>query len=66
MKKVLMLDVNELMESAAQGAADDVFQRALEIVERHGVCYFRFTKDEGMMIIHPRFNEKINGTISDA
>lgn len=66
MKKMLMVDVNDLMDSAIREAADGVFERAMEIVEKHGVCYFRFTKEDGMMIIHPRFNEKINGTISDA
>lgn len=66
MKKVLMVNIDDLVESAIREAADGVFERALEVVEKHGVCYFRFTKEDGMEIIHPRFNEKINGTISDA
>lgn len=66
MSKILSLDVNQFLEAMSQQVAEDVFQQAVGVVEKHGVCYFRFTKEDGMVIIHPRFNSKLNGVISDA
>lgn len=65
MTKVVMVDVNEIMEEA-DNRAEVVFDNAMDIIKAHGVCYFRFTLEDGMSIVHPRYNAKINGVISDA
>jgi hypothetical protein len=66
MKKVLIINSDEDQESMAQDFAEAIFDRARELVREHGVCYFRFTREDGMLIIHPKHNKQITGVIADA
>jgi len=66
MPKILMVDIDRLLESVINQKTEQVFDDAMSIVEKNGVCYFRFTANEGMSIIHPRFNKAISGVIADA
>lgn len=66
MPKIMPIDINQLMESVMQQASDEIFQQAITLVEKNGVCFFRFTKEDGIVIIHPRFNSRLNGVIADA
>lgn len=65
MTKVIMVDMDEISEQA-NIKAEAMFENALDLLKEHGVCYFRLTTDDGMIILHPRYNAKINGVISDA
>ena len=62
MSKVLMVD----LERDAQDRAENIFQTVIELTKKHGVCFLRFTTADGMVIIEPRYNSKINGVIADA
>lgn len=61
-KNVFVIDI----EKVAQQTADDLFEQAISVVNENGVCYLRFTREDGMVVLHPRYNSKINGVISDA
>lgn len=65
MTKVIMVDMDQI-ESEATQKAEIVFDNAMDLLKEHGVCYFRLTVEDGMIILHPRYNAKINGVISDA
>lgn len=62
----MLFDINQLMESAVSDRAESMFEDMLEIVKKHGVCYFRFTREDGIIIVNPKYNAKLNGVISDA
>lgn len=62
----MMLDISQLVESSVSDKAESMFEDMLGIVKKHGVCYFRFTMEDGIAIIKPEYNAKINGIISDA
>ena len=62
MPKTLVID----MEQHAQMRADELFETALKVVEGHGVCFLRFTRADGMVIIEPKYYQRINGAIADA
>lgn len=64
-KKVFVVDA-EHMEDLMQEHAEHTLQNILDITKSHGACYLRFTKDDGMEIINPKYNVRINGAISDA
>jgi hypothetical protein len=66
MPKIVMVEVDKLLESSTAEAADQCLSDVLSIVESHGVCYLRFTKEDGILIIQPRYYQKFNGIISDA
>lgn len=66
MPKMLLIDADKLIEQMISEKADEVLSDALGVVEKHGVCYFRFTAQDGITIIHPRFNKQLTGVISDA
>jgi hypothetical protein len=63
---MFLIDPEKLMEQIINDKAEEVFSDALGVVEKHGVCYFRFTAQDGITIIHPRFNKQLTGVISDA
>lgn len=65
MPKVFVIDPNEI-EEMMQQRAEDIFHDVVEITKKHGVCYLRFTKADGMAIINPKYNQQLNGVISDA
>lgn len=62
MKKFLVVDQDSLI----QDHADKLFDDVLDITLQHGVCFIRFTREDGMVVIDPRYNAKINGIIADA
>lgn len=64
-KKIFVIDADE-MEQIMQEHAENTMNTILNVVKKHGVCYLRFTKDEGMEIIEPKYNARINGAIADA
>lgn len=66
MSKVVILDMNQLMDSSINERAESVFSDMMNVVEKHGVCYFRFTLEDGIVIVKPEYNAKINGVIADA
>lgn len=66
MPKMLLIDADKLVEQMISDRAEQVFDDALGVVEKHGVCYFRFTAQDGITIINPRFNKQLTGVISDA
>lgn len=66
MSKLLVLDMNKLLEDRAHLEADQMFAKVLELMEANGVCYCRFTRDDGVQIIDPRYNQRITGVIADA
>lgn len=61
-----MMDIDKLTESSIVDEADRCLSNALDVVEKHGVCYLRFTRDDGIQVIDPRYYKKFNGIISDA
>lgn len=63
---MLLIDTEKFMEQMMNEKAEQIFEDALGVVEKHGVCYFRFTAHDGITIIHPRFNKQLTGVISDA
>ena len=66
MPKIVMMDLQQLMDSSINDRADAMFQNMLDIVERHGSCYFRFTLEDGIVIVKPEYNAKITVVIADA
>ena len=66
MSKLLVLDMNKLLEDKANREADQMFAKVLELMEIHGVCYCRFTQNDGVQVIDPRYNQRIAGVIADA
>lgn len=66
MTKFILVDANNIEESILHTAAEETFDRAMDLVNEHGVCYFRFTRESGMEILNPKLNSRINGAISDA
>ena len=62
----MMLDINQIIESMVNDKAENMFGDMLDIVKKHGVCYFRFTREDGIIIINPKYNAKLNGVIADA
>jgi hypothetical protein len=66
MPKITTVDVSQLIQSDIGGRADKMLNDMLDLLEKHGVCYLRFTLEDGMIIIAPRYNSKINGVIADA
>lgn len=65
MSKMLMVNINDIEESMVEHA-EDIFNTVLKLTEQHGVCFMRFTRADGMVIIDPEYNQRINGVISDA
>jgi hypothetical protein len=66
MPKVTTLSLAELLKAQINSDADIAFAKVLELMEKHGVCYCRFTLEDGVQIIDPRYNQRIVGVISDA
>jgi len=66
MPKVTTLSLAELLRAQTQNEADLAFAKVVELMEKHGVCYCRFTIEDGVQIIDPRYNQRIVGVISDA
>lgn len=66
MPKVTTLSLAELLRAQTQNEADLTFAKVVELMEKHGVCYCRFTIEDGVQIIDPRYNQRIVGVISDA
>lgn len=66
MSKITMVDISQLIQSEISSKADKTLNDMLDLIEKHGVCYIRFTVEDGMVIIAPRYNSKINGVIADA
>jgi len=66
MPKVTTLNLAELLKAQINSDADIAFAKVLELMEKHGVCYCRFTIEDGVQIIDPRYNQRIVGVISDA
>jgi hypothetical protein len=66
MPKVTTLNLAELLKAQINSDADIAFAKVLELMEKHGVCYCRFTLEDGVQIIDPRYNQRIVGVISDA
>ena len=64
-KKVFVVDA-EHMEELMHEHAENTLQNILDITKSYGACYLRFTKEDGMEIINPKYNARINGAISDA
>lgn len=64
-KKIMIIDAEE-MDEIMQQHAEDTLHTIIDITKKHGVCYLRFTKEDGMEIIKPKYNERINGAICDA
>lgn len=65
MPKVMVFNIIP-PEEESLSRAEDLFNTVLDVVKEHGVCFLRFTKADGMVIIEPKHNAKINGVISDA
>jgi hypothetical protein len=66
MPKVTTLNLAELLKAQINSDADIAFAKVLELMEKHGVCYCRFTIEDGVQIIDPRYNQRISGAIADA
>ena len=66
MPKITTVDISQLIQSEISSKADKTLNDMLDLIEKHGVCYIRFTVEDGMVIIAPRYNSKINGVIADA
>jgi len=66
MPKVTTLSLADLLKAQTQTDSDIAFAKVLDLMERHGVCYCRFTIEDGVQIINPRYNQRISGVISDA
>jgi hypothetical protein len=66
MPKVTTLSLAELLKAQTHSDADIAFAKVLELMEKHGVCYCRFTLEDGVQIIDPRYNQRISGAIADA
>jgi hypothetical protein len=66
MPKVTTLSLSELLKLQTQNDSDLAFAKVLELMEKHGVCYCRFTLEDGVQIIDPRYNQRISGAIADA
>jgi hypothetical protein len=66
MSKITTVDISQLIQSEISSKADKTLNDMLDLIEKHGVCYIRFTLEDGMVIIAPRYNSKINGVIADA
>lgn len=66
MPKITTVDISQLIQSEISSKADKTLNDMLDLIEKHGVCYIRFTLEDGMVIIAPRYNSKINGVIADA
>ena len=66
MPKITTADISQLIQSEISSKADKTLNDMLDLIEKHGVCYIRFTVEDGMVIIAPRYNSKINGVIADA
>lgn len=64
-KKVFVVDA-EQMEELMHEHAENTLQSILDITKSCGVCYLRFTRDDGMEIINPKYNVRITGAIADA
>ena len=65
MHKILMMNPEDL-ENIMMQRANNIFENVVEITKKHGVCFIRFTKEDGMVIINPEYNSRINGAIADA
>lgn len=66
MPKVILTETMDVRELQARLEADVVFSKVLEVMEKNGVCYCRFTMNDGVQIIDPRYNQRITGVIADA
>lgn len=66
MPKVTTINLAELLRAQSNNEADLAFAKVMELMEKHGVCYCRFTLEDGVQIIDPRYNQRIVGVISDA
>lgn len=66
MAKMINIESMDEREFQARIEADAVFAKVLEVMEKNGVCYCRFTMDDGVQIIDPRYNQRITGVIADA
>ena len=66
MPKITTVDISQLIQSEISSKAEKTLNDMLDLIEKHGVCYIRFTLEDGMVIIAPRYNSKINGIIADA
>jgi hypothetical protein len=66
MPKATTLSLADLLKAQTQTDSDLAFAKVLDLMEEHGVCYCRFTKEDGVQIISPRYNQRISGVISDA
>lgn len=66
MPKVILAETMDERELQARLEADVVFSKVLEVMESNGVCYCRFTMNDGVQIIDPRYNQRITGVIADA
>ena len=66
MPKITTADISQLIQSEISSKAEKTLNDMLYLIEKHGVCYIRFTLEDGMVIIAPRYNSKINGVIADA
>jgi ABC-type antimicrobial peptide transport system ATPase subunit len=66
MPKITTADISQLIQSEISSKAEKTLNDMLDLIEKHGVCYIRFTLEDGMVIIAPRYNSKINGVIADA
>lgn len=62
MPKILEVDMEDLVLQHSNA----IFEKAVEIVHDHGVCYMRFTKEAGIELIKPEYNQRINGVIANA
>jgi len=58
--------MEQLMESMVNEKAERAFNEMIRIVNKHGTCFFRFTLEDGIVIIVPRHTPMINGVIADA
>lgn len=66
MPKITTADISQLIQSEISSKTEKMLNDMLDLIEKHGVCYIRFTLEDGMVIIAPRYNSKINGVIADA
>jgi ABC-type antimicrobial peptide transport system ATPase subunit len=66
MPKITTADISQLIQSEISSKTEKTLNDMLDLIEKHGVCYIRFTLEDGMVIIAPRYNSKINGVIADA
>jgi hypothetical protein len=66
MSKRIKVSFSQLLQSQGESDADLAFAKVLDVMDQHGVCYCRFTKEDGVQIINPRYNQRISGAIADA